>query len=202
MSFDGSLKLEVELFLRKNVIGRTLHTSPVEYELEGGRLRGIYFDTMQFSDLAASETGLQFHMTTVTVESVYEGDQLLRDYAGTSVFLYKLAMRRSTGQMTGFMQVVSTTVREQTMEAVVYGVSDVRIESGALRWSERQLMYRDSPAGEGHYNPVAFDAEIAFRLENGKAVFEYAPAFWDVDPLTMEKISSEDRYPPFVSREK
>lgn len=193
---------EIEHFLRENVIGRTLHTAPVEYKLEGERLRGVYSDTMQFSDLLTSPTGMQFHMTTVTTESVYKGDRLLRDYTGTSIFLYKLATRRSTGLMTGFMQGVSTTVREQTMEAVVYGVSNVRIEDGALRWSERQLMYRDSPTGDGQHKPVAFDAEVGFWLDNGKTVFEYIPTFWNVDPRTMEKTSSGDRYPPFISREK
>ncbi len=193
---------EVEHFLRKNVISRTLHTVPVEYRLEDGCLRGVYADTMQFSDLLVSPTGMQFHMTTVTAESVYEGDRLLRDYTGTSVFLYKLAMRRSTGLITGFMQGVSTTVREQTMEAVACGVADVRIEDGSLRWSERQLMYRDSPAGEGRHKPVAFDAEITFRIDGGKTVFEYIPTFWNVDPLTMEKTLSGDRYPPFISRER
>lgn len=88
------------------------------------------------------------------------------------------------------------------MEAVVYGVCNVRCETDSLRWSERQLMYRDSPVGDGKYTPVAFDSEVNIRTVDGKTVFEYLPAFWDVDPLSMARTPSKDQYPPFVSREK
>lgn len=197
------MKDKLVAFLRGNIIDRTLHTAPVEYALEGDELRGVYSDTMQFSGLEVSDTGVQFDMTTVTNEKIYGPDGGLRhDYVGTSVFRYRLAQRRSTGEVTGFMRCVSTTVREQTMDAVVYGVSGVRLEGGELRWSERQLMYRDSPSGDGKYKPVAFDFEIRFYSEGGKAVFEYVPTFWNIDPQSMEKTPAADQYPPFVSREK
>ena len=32
-----------------------------------------------------------------------------KDYTGTSVFCYELAMRKSTGQLTGYMRCISTT---------------------------------------------------------------------------------------------
>ena len=73
------------------------------------------------------------------------GQLLPRDYTGTSVFCYELAMRKSTGQLTGYMRCISTTVKNQTMEAVVCGIFDVNFDGKELKWQENQLLYRDSP---------------------------------------------------------
>ena len=60
-------------------------------------------------------------MTTVTQELVYNLDDkgarttIAKDYTGTSVFCYELAMRKSTKQITGYMRCVSTTVQDSTI---------------------------------------------------------------------------------------
>ena len=99
-------------------------------------------------------------------------------------FCYELAMRKSTGQLTGYMRCISTTVKNQTMEAVVCGIFDVNFDGKELKWQENQLLYRDSPIGDGNYKPAAFDAKVRFHLDKGKAVFEYLPTLWDVNPDT------------------
>jgi hypothetical protein len=198
----------IALFLRENILGRQLETDAVVYKLEDGKLEGVYSDSMTFSDLLLSGNGLRFNMTTVTHEKVYRLDssgirgEVKKDFTGTSVFQYAMAVRKSTSQVTGFMRGLSSTVPEHTMEAIVYGVHGVELKDGELRWREQQLFYRDMPTEKDVYRPVAFDAEIRFFCENGKARFEYVPFYYDVDPVTMSRTLSKDRYPTFVSRER
>lgn len=121
------MKNEIIQFLRENIIGKTLLTGAV-YKLENGNLEGVYSDKMTFSNLVTTENGFKFNMTTVTQELVYNLDNkgarttIAKDYTGTSVFCYELAMRKSTKQITGYMRCVSTTVQDSTMEAVVCGI--------------------------------------------------------------------------------
>lgn len=201
------MKNEIIRFMRKNIIGKTLLTDEVVYKLENGKLEGVYSDKMIFSDLVETENGFKFNMTTVTQELVYNLDEkgvrttVVKDFTGTSIFCYELAMRKSTGQLTGYMHCVSTTVQTSTMEAVVYGIFNVTFDGKELKWQENQLLYRDNPAGEGKYKSVAFDAKVRFYVNNGKIVFEYLPILWDVDPATLEKRLSKGDYPPYLSKE-
>lgn len=55
------------------------------------------------------------------------------------------------------MRLVSSTVRDHTMEGVAYGVYDLQLENNQLSWKEQQLLYRDMPAENDNYRPVAFD---------------------------------------------
>lgn len=202
------MKNEIIRFMRKNIIGKTLLTDEVVYKLENGKLEGVYSDKMMFSDLVETENGFKFNMTTVTQELVYNLDEnrvrttVAKDYTGTSVFCYELAIRKSTGQLTGYMHCVSTTVQTSTMEAVVCGIFHVTFDGKELEWQENQLLYRDNPAGEGKYKPVAFDAKARFYVNKGKVIFEYLPILWEVDPDTLEKRLSKGDYPSYLSKER
>ena len=101
------MKDEIIQFIRQNIIGKTLLTDEVVYKLENGTLEGVYSDKMMFSDWVQTENGFKFNMTTVTRELVYNLDRkgmrttIAKDYTGTSVFRYELALRKSTNQLTG-----------------------------------------------------------------------------------------------------
>ncbi|WP_029905936.1 hypothetical protein [Prevotella sp. 10(H)] len=202
------MKDKIIEFIRNNVLGKQLVTDELSYLLEEGKLQGIYSDKMIFSDLAVTENGFQFNMTVVTEEQIYTRDEagdkgdLVRDYTGAGVYHYELAERRSSGQMTGVMRLLSATVRDHTMEAVVYGVYDVMLTDGELKWKEQQLLYRDNTSDADSYRAVAFDADIRFYLENGKLRFVHIPSYWNVNTKTMEKTLSKDQLPAFVSKEK
>ena len=137
----NKMKNKIIQFLRENIIGKTLLTGAV-YKLENGNLEGAYSDKMTFSNLLTTENGFKFNMTTVTQELVYNLDDkgarttIAKDYTGTSVFCYELAMRKSTKQITGYMRCVSTTVQDYTMEAVVCGIFDVAFDGKELKWQE------------------------------------------------------------------
>lgn len=201
------MKNDLVTYMRNYVIGKPLKTDDVIYHLENDTLEGVYSDIMTFSDLLVTETGIQFNMTTVTNEKIYMLDAnkkrsgIKKDYTGTSVFQYKLAIRKSSGEITGYMYCLSSTVTDHTMEAVVYGVYDVVLQNNQLIWKEQQLLYRDLPSEENKYRPVAFDPDVRFYLEDGKLRFEYVPKVYDVDVSTLAKTLSEEQYPSFVSKE-
>ncbi|MDY3266432.1 MAG: hypothetical protein SOX26_02680 [Phocaeicola sp.] len=195
-------------FLKSNVIGKVLFTNDVVYKLDNGNLEGIYNDQLVFSNLVRTENGLKFNMTTVTHELVYNLDEngvrttIEKDFTGTSVFCYELAMRKSTNKLTGYMHCVSTTVQGQTMEAVVCGIYNVDLNEQELSWKENQLLYRDNPVEGDKYKPVAFDSKVRLYIDKGKVIFEYLPTLWDVNPDTLEKRLSKDDYPPYISKER
>lgn len=162
---------EIIHFLREYVIGKSLFADEVAYKLENGNLEGVYNDRMMFSDLARTENGFKFNMTTVTQELVYNLDDkgirttIVKDYTRTSVFCYELAERRSIKQLTGYMRCLSTTIQSHAMETVVCGIFDVTFHGEKLKWQESQLLYRDNPIGENLYKPVAFNSIACFYLE-------------------------------------
>ena len=100
------------------------------------------------------------------------------------------------------MRLVSSTVREHTMEGIVYGVYDLQLENSQLSWKEQQMLYRDMSTNKDNYRPVAFDANVRFYLENGKLRFEYIPTYYDIEPESLTKTLSKDQYPSFVTKER
>lgn len=202
------MKDRIIYFLEEYVLGRNLFTEEVIYKLDDGKLEGVYSDQMTFSDLVKTENGFKLNLTTITKEIVYNLDQegernsIAKNFTGTSVFGYEFAQRKSTKQITGYMRCVSTTVQNQTMEAVVNGIFDVILDNNQLRWQERQLLYRDNPVGEGEYKAVSFHSKNRFYVENGKLIFEFIPTLWDVNTDTLELSLAKDDYPPYVSKER
>ena len=68
------MKDEIIQFLKENIIGKNLFTDDVVYQLDNGKLEGVYSDKIVFSDLAKTENGFGFNMTTVTHELIYNID--------------------------------------------------------------------------------------------------------------------------------
>ncbi len=200
-------KGDVINFLKNNVIGRSLKTDEIVYEIEEGKLEGVYSDEMFFSNLSLTESGLQFDMTTITREKIYFIDAnkdrgaLKKDFTGVSVFRYEFAERKSTSKITGIMRLVSSTVHDHTMEGIIYGVHDVQLKGEQLCWKEQQMLYRDMPTEKEQYRAVAFDAKIQFYLENDKLRFKYVPTYYNFDPEKLTKTLSKDKYPLFLTKE-
>ena len=96
-------------FLENSLINKKLVTDEVVYTLGNGKLEGIYNDQMIFSNLVKTENGFKFNMTALTHELIYNLDEkgvrttIAKDYTGTSVFCYELAMRKSTNHLTGWI---------------------------------------------------------------------------------------------------
>ncbi len=199
---------QVVQFLQTQVMGKNLYTDPLTYQLEAGRLEGVYEDQMSFSNLKYSSSGFCFDLFVISSEKIYRLDEvgqrsgLRQDFSGVALFRYELAQRRSTGRLTGAMRFVSATGVQVPAEAVVSGVYDLELTSEQLSWREKQILYRDQP-GEGKtYRPVAFDARNRLFLHNGRLHYEYDGLCYDIDGVTLEARLSQDTFPRFLSRER
>ena len=54
---NRNMKDEIIQFLEESIIGKTLFTDDVVYQLDNGKLEGVYSDKMVFSDLVKTENG-------------------------------------------------------------------------------------------------------------------------------------------------
>ena len=195
-------------YLKQKVIGKTLYTDELSYQLEDGKLEGIYSDEITFCNIRQGDSGFSMDMFVVSNEKIYELGKngahaaLRKDFSGIALFRYELALRKSTGELTGTMRYCSGTVASAPAEAIVNGVYGMKLENGVLSWLEQQVLYRDQPAGQGSFRSIAFDAHNKFYFENEKLRYEYDGTCYDIDAESMEKKPSADIFPHFLSKEK
>lgn len=55
---------EIVDFIEENIIGKTLFTKELVYQLENGALQGVYSDQISFSNLKSSQSGFQLDIMT------------------------------------------------------------------------------------------------------------------------------------------
>lgn len=195
-------------FLRDNVMGRPLYTDGLSYTLEDGGMEGVYSDQMTFSNMLSSTAGMRFDLLVVANEKQYHVDEekrrgsLRKDFSGVSLFRYELARRKSSGQITGFMRFVSSSLVEAPAEAMASLVHDLCFTDKELSWKEKEILYRDQPAADGSHMAVAFEASCRLFIEEGKARYEYDGVCHDVDPVTLKRRPSTAVFPKFLAKER
>ena len=57
------------------------------------------------------------------------------------------------------------------------------------------------PTDKDSFRAVAFDANVRLYFEENKLRFEYAPTYFDVNAITLQKTRSKDQYPLFLAKE-
>lgn len=127
---------------------------------------------------------------------------LRKDFNAVSLFRFELAKRKSTGDITGIFRFISASGKEVAAEAIVSGIYDVQLDNGVLKLKENQALYRDQPVQVGCFKPVAFQSDHRFFVKDGKLNYEYNGKSFDVDTETMQRNTSSDNFPPFISAEK
>ncbi|MCC8181354.1 MAG: hypothetical protein LIP23_10675 [Planctomycetes bacterium] len=199
--------ITVTEFLRASVLGRTLYTDELQYTLEKGALEGVYADQMTFSNLYESPTSLQYDLFVVSRERIYHCDtegnrgELRKDFSGASLFRYHLAHRNSTGEITGYMQFISSSLLAVPAEAMASRVINLQCDGREMKWREEEIIYRDQPGKDGSFLPVSFEANCRLFSEAGKARYEYDGVYLDVDPQSHAKRPSSATYPKILSKE-
>ena len=160
-------------FIDMNIDGRTTYTKELVYNLEHGKLEGVYSDQMAFSNLKYSKSCFDLDMFIVSNEKIYLlGDkkdriELRMDFSGVSLFRFEFAKRKSTGDITGFFRFVSASGKEVPAQAIVSAIYDVSLKDNKLSFKEEQALYRYQPT-EGSFKSVAFQAEHCFFVQNNK----------------------------------
>lgn len=194
-------------YLRRNVMGRQLHTDELVYSLEDGALEGVYSDRMTFSGLESSGTGMKFDLFLASDEKIHEKGAdggrgpLRKDFGALSHFRYELALRKSSGEITGHMRYVGGTMDQAPAEAMASAVTGFRFKCGEVRWREEEMIYRDQPGPGGAVRSVAFLADCRFYFEEDRLCYEYDGVCLDVDPKTGLRTPSTSAFPKFVARE-
>lgn len=195
-------------FIETNVNGKTLYTEELTYDLENGALQGVYSDQIAFSNLKYSRSVFQFDMFIVSNEKIYcvneqkHKEELRKDFSAVSLFRYELALRQSTGAVTGFFRFISASGKDITAKAIVSGIYGVHLENEILTLKEDQVLYRDQPKQDGGFKAVAFTADHRFFMQDGKLHYAYNGKNFHVDADSMKRHESSDYYPSFVSAEK
>lgn len=196
-------------YLKENVISKNLITDELTYQLENGKLEGVYSDQIVFSNLTENAWGFNFDMFIVSNEKVYELDddkqrtKLSSDFSGVSVFRFELAKRNSTNEITGIFRLITASQSNQKAQAIVSAIYNVKLENNRLSWKEEQVLYRDQPTtNKDNFTSVAFDSNSSFYFEGGKLVFDYKGVCFNVNPKTLNKERSDSVYPSFVARER
>ena len=206
MSATVNHKSSVIHFLQQKVIGKTLRTDPVTYQMEGGKLEGEFSGRATFSDMTEGRNSFCFDLIMVNKETVYalkkSGKELIqeRSHENVNVFRYELAQRVSTGRMTGLLQIKASTVADQ--EAIAWGLHQVQVEENKLSWQEVQLLYRDMVYTTGKYRPVAQHAAASLFIEKEMLHFRYDVQLFEItDIATLKRELSKDTLPSFLFKE-
>lgn len=197
---------EIQSFLKNKVIGKTLCTAELTYQLEEGKLEGVYSDKILFSNLTTNAWGFNFDMFIISNEKIYNLEDgkrttLYTNFDGVSVFRFELAKRNSTGEITGLFRLITTSATNQTAQGVVSGIYNVKLAENRLSWSEEQSLYRDQPNGKNTFSSIAFTAESCFYFEQDKLVFNYKGTCFDVSPTTLSRTLSKSVFPSFIAKE-
>ncbi|AIZ56973.1 hypothetical protein Mpt1_c11060 [Candidatus Methanoplasma termitum] len=194
-------------FLEKNVIGKTVYSEEVLYDIDFGRFEGSYSTEIAFSNLLRSETGFTMGGFTVSREKIFgPGDPttLVKDQRLISFFQYEFSKRTSTGEITGLLRFVSSSVASipSHAEATTSSIFGVTIKDNELRWVEDQILYREQQNADGTYSPKAFISERYLKMRGGKLEHGFSAECYVVDPRTLERKKAFEYYSPFIARER
>jgi hypothetical protein len=200
--------LAVMEFIEQNLIGRTLNSEPISARTDDGLAEVTYSDQTFFSNLVRRAAGFDFNLTTITLGRRFRlnADGQRTELAGSMdavrLYRYEMTARVSTGQLLGFIRLVSSTNEQLDPLAGTCSQVQMRLEDGALVVNERQIGYGDFPAPGGGRKPQALDYSHRYSVDDrGTLSAELEQEAFDVDPESFERRPSGDRIPTQTLRE-
>lgn len=194
-------------FLEKNVIGKTVYSEETLFDLDFGRYEGAYSTEISFSNLLQTETGFTMDGFTVAHENIVETSKprtLVKDLSSVSFFKYEFSKRMSSGEITGLLRFVSSSIisNNSPAEATSSSIFDVTIKDDTFKWMEDQVLYRDQQNNDGSFSAKAFVSENYLKMRDGKLEYGFSAEGYTVDPKTLERKRAFEYYSPFVAKEK
>lgn len=194
-------------FLEKNVIGKTVCSEKTLFDLDFGRYEGAYSTEVSFSNLLQSETGFTMDGFTVAHENIVGTGKprtLVKDLSSVSFFKYEFSKRTSSGETTGLMRFVSSSVisKPSPAEATASSIFGVTLKDDVFKWMEDQVLYRDQQNIDGSFVAKAFVSENYLMMREGKLEYGFSAECYSVNPKTLERKRAFEHYSPFVAKEK
>ena len=194
-------------FLEKNVVGKTVFSEETLYDLDFGRYEGAYSTEVSFSNLLLTETGFTMDGFTVSHENIVETGRHrvpIKNLCSVSFFKYEFSRRMSSGEITGLLRFVSSSVvaNPSPAEATASSIFGVTIRSDEFRWMEDQVLYRDQQNLDRSFSSKAFVSENYLKMKDGKLEYGFSADGYSVNPKTLERKRAFEHYSPFVARER
>ncbi len=207
---DASDRVRVAKFLKEHVIGKTIVTPKTTFKADNGKMEGEYqdFTSLQLN-FAETASGFCFDYTTVSQETKRydvdkDGKRVLpgRDGSGTEVYRYEFCERASTKKLTGTARPTTATTKTPSREGSVILMTGIKMADGKLIWEETLPGYVDFYAANGKYKPGSWDSRSTYSVVEGKLQLDYQETKrYDVDPDTLKRTPTNDKFPVFVSKE-
>ena len=198
---------DVVNFLSKNVIGKAVVAPPVTTSTDGSRITSAYEEDVVFSGLSTTERGFSFDMTTLARGTRYavdkKGSRLLAEGTlnAVRVLRYEMTERASTGELIGFSRFISSTNTQPDPMQGAFFLVRMWMERSALVVTESQVGYADFIGADAKMKPSAIEGKYRYTVVKGKLSVEYEQATFDVDPKTLDRKRTADKFPVQVSRE-
>ncbi|MFC4006943.1 hypothetical protein ACFOY2_06910 [Nonomuraea purpurea] len=195
-------------FLERNVIGRTVVAEPITTYTNQGRTESTYIDQTFFSGLVHTADGFRFDLTTVSLGRRYGLDDEGRhqENAGVldavRVYRYEMTERASSGRLVGFARFISSTNTASDPFSGTFFLVRMRMEGDELVIQDTQVGYADFFDYGGTRKPVASDGLYRYTAQDGKVVLRFTQSTFDVDPNTMDRTPTGDRFPTQISEER
>lgn len=208
---NTSSRAQVLKFLRSHVIGKVVAAAPVTTRTDQNRLEGVYEETTFYSNLVETADGFWFDVTSISKGQLYQLDggkrgKAVTDMNAVRVYRYEMTERKSSGRLVGFARYVSSTGSLPTdlcpdpFSGTVFLVR-MWVEGEALLVEETQAGYADFVSADGASKPVALDGTYHYSVDQGQLEVAYQQATFAVDPETLERTPTTDKFPRQLSKE-
>jgi hypothetical protein len=194
-------------FLKDHVIGKVVLSAPVTTFTDLGRIKGVYRDQTFFSNLTETADSFRLDLTVLAKGTRYQKDSTgeMADPEGSlnaiRVYRYEMTERKSSGRLVGFARYVSSTNTAPDPFVGTVFLVEMWLEDGTLVVQETQVGYADFVAVDGTFTPVASDGKYRYAVEGDKLVVQYEQATFGVDPETLRRTPTTDKFPTQVSKE-
>jgi len=191
-------------FLKKYVIGRCLITHPIETHIEHDLIVSAYEEDVIFSNLNETAQGFSFDMTTLARGTRYlNRDHLLAEGTlnAVRVIRYEITERLSSGDLIGHSHFISSTnSHPDPFTGTIFFVRMI-LNGNVLNVEEGHVGYADVPTADGKFRPVATEGHYTYSIEKGGLAIKYEQKTFNVNPKTLQRTPTGEKYPVQVSHE-
>jgi hypothetical protein len=199
-----SERTQVVDFLKRHVIGSAVWAKPVVTKFDRDEITSIYEEDAVFSNLSESREGFAFDMTTLARGTRYLSGPEMRAEGTLNtvrVLRYEITERLSSKALLGFSRFISSTNTQPDPIAGAIFLVRMSMKDGELLVEENQVGYSDRITADGTAKPIAVDGIYTFSVKGETLSIHYDQATFDVDPVTLSRARTGEKFPTQVSRQ-
>ncbi|HRW16484.1 hypothetical protein [Amaricoccus sp.] len=194
-------------FLKENVVGRAVVAPPIITNTDRGRLESAFEEDVIYSNLCRTATGFSFDLTNLSRGTRYlprsDGKEYVAEgtYNTVRVLRYEMALRRAADFLIGHARFLSSTNSHPDPMAGTAFLVRMWMEDDVLLVDERMSGFAEMVSADGGPRPVAIDGVYRYAVKDGILVVCYQQTTYEVDPHSLERKPTGERFPEQVSKE-